>query len=144
MSEYGSISTENNQNKAVRYIFFIIVIALVALAISLLINFKNNITKPVPDGYKFSVVDHTTKDTEKWATYYVYDTYIIVYKDQKNEKSKASPSLIYEGLDTSGLVLDEKSTAKTCDSDACYTYPKVLNAIKKLLVGRPSREYLRP
>lgn len=145
MSDANLISTENNQNKIVRYIFFIAAIALVVLAVALFLNFfNNNISKPVPDGYKFSVADHATSDANLWATYYVYDTYIIVYKDQKDESLRTSPATIYEGLNTSELVLDEKSTAKTCDSVACYTYPKVLDAIKKLLAGRPSREYTRP
>ena len=145
MSEPNLISTEGNQNKLVRYGFFVIAIIVAVLAIFLFKNiFENNVSKPVPDGYRFSITDRNTKDTTKWATYYVYDSYIIVYKEQKDESSKNSQSTIYEGLDTSDLVFDEGVTTKSCDSSACYTYPKVLDAIKKLLVGKPSREYSRP
>ncbi len=145
MSDTNLISTEGNQNKFVRYGFFIVAIVLVVLAALLFKNFfDNNVSKPVPDGYKFSITDHNTKNTEDWATYYVYDNHIIVLKEIKDNNSKGSQDTIYEGLDTSRLILDESDTSKTCDSVACYTYPKVLDAIKKLLVGRPSREYLRP
>ena len=116
------ISTSGNQKKSVRILFFIIIIAIIGLAVWLFGNFLNNNTKAVPDGY------------------YVYDKYII---EQKDPASAAYP-LIYEGLDTTSLVLDEKSLAKVCDQSACYKYPKVVDEIKKLLTGRPSREYIRP
>ena len=144
MSDANLISTGSNQNKLVRYGFVVIVIAIIAYAASLFWGiFNDSVVKPVPDGYKFSVVDHATNDKSKWATYYVYDTYIIIYKDQKDESSKSSQATIYEGLDTSNLVYDETATAKTCDSAACYSYPKVLDSIKKMLVNRQSREYVR-
>lgn len=143
MNNPNLISTESNQNKFVRLGFFVVVITVIILAFLVFRNiFNNNVSKPVPDGYRFSVVDHATKDTEKWATYYVYDDHIIVYKELHNGND--TPATIYEGLNTSELVLDENALTKTCDSAACYSYPKVLDAIKKLLVNRPSREYLRP
>ncbi len=145
MNDANLISTESNQNKIVRYGFFAIAITVVAMALSLFLNlFNNKVSKPVPDGYKFSVTDHASENTSNWATYYIYDNSIIVFKEFKDESSNISPTVIYEGLNTSDLVLDENATAKTCDSAACYNYPKVLDAIKKLLINRPSREYLRP
>ena len=139
------ISTEGNQNKIVRILFFIIVIAIVGLAAWLFINFFNNNTKAVPDGYKFSVENHASSDSEKWVTYYVYDKYIIEQKDAPSaQTSPVSPSIIYEGLDTSSLALDEAAISKVCDQVACYKYPKVVDDIKKLLTGRPSREYVSP
>lgn len=139
------ISTSGNQKKSVRILFFIIIIAVAGLAVWLFMNFLNNNTKAVPDGYKFSVANHASSDSSKWVTYYVYDKYIIEQKDTSSaQASSASPALIYEGLDTTSLVLDEKSLTKVCDQAACYKYPKVVDEIKKLLTGRPSREYIRP
>ena len=137
------ISTSTNQNKIVRYGFWTAAILMVAIAGTFFASFFNSqmVTK-FPDGFKFIVTDNSSKNQSEWTTYYVYDTYIIVSKE-KTDESAISPNLVYEGLNTSTLVYKKDEVSKKCDSEACYSYPKVVDSIKKLLIGRPSREYVR-
>lgn len=139
------IESVNRQNKIVHYGLWIIAFVVVALASGFFTRILNEqVWQPVPSGYRFSVSDHASKDTSRWNTYYIYDNQIIVYREFPDENAKHSPATIYDNINTSTLVLDEKALAESCDQDACYRYPKVLDQIKALLANRINREFLRP
>ncbi len=144
MNNLTVIDSVKRQNKIIHYGLWIISTVIISLAISFFIKLLNNhVLQPIPDGYRFSVVDHSTTNTADWKTYYIYDNQIIVYKEFPDESSSSSPAVIYDNLDTTDLVLNEEDLAKSCDSGGCYQYPKVLNEIKKLIAGKVSREFLR-
>lgn len=122
-----------------RYGFWCIAIIFVIIAVWFFVGMFNQNFSSVPSGYKFSIEDHYAKNTSTWSTYYVYDTYVLVQDD--SPEPSATPVVIYDGIDTSAFELDESDTTRTCDSDSCYEYPKVLAAVKKSIVGKPWREY---
>ena len=93
----------------------------------------------VPSGYKYVIEDHYSKSGNGWATYYIYDTYVLVKKD--SEENKDELPMIYDGIDASKLNYDESDTTKICDTDSCYNYPKILTTIKKLIANKFGREY---
>jgi len=134
-------NSNEKKNKFVQYGFWIIAGIAAAVAIFLLVSNMNNDSNSanVPDGYKFVVEDHYASNGQGWATYYVYDSYVIVRKD--SESSKERPMMIYD-VDTASLVYKENDTTKVCDKEACYDYPKVINNIKKLISKKTGREYI--
>lgn len=134
-----AIMTQNKESW-LRYGFWVIAVALAAFAIWFFINMFNHKLAAVPDGYKFSIEDHYAANTATWVTYYIYDTYVLVRNDDPDSNG-SSPAIIYDGVDTSKLTLDENDTTKACDSDSCYEYPKVLSSVKQSIVGKAWREY---
>ena len=140
----SSIFTSHaHQNKFVRYSYWTLAVLAVVLAATFLVTFLNNNSKAVPDGYKFLIADYPSDDSGNWTTYYVYDNRIIVKSGSKSQ-NEDEHSLVYDGLNTSSLVLDDSILAKHCDSKNCYSYPKVLDDIKSMINNKPSREYVKP
>ena len=130
---------EDKKNKWLNYGFWIIAIALAIASILFFIGtFDHKVNEPVPSGYRFVVEDHYAKSGVGWATYYIYDSYILVRKD---DAENTQPPLIYDVADAAKLTYDENDTVKTCDIDSCYDYPKILNTIKKLIANKFGREY---
>ncbi|MBR3176020.1 hypothetical protein IKF26_01300 [Candidatus Saccharibacteria bacterium] len=136
-------NAEEKQEQWIHYGFWIVAFALAIFAAFFFVNLLDNKFKPIPDGYRFSVTDHSTMNDKNWATYYIYDGYILVDKEVADDGSEASKAVIYDGIDTSTLELNEQDIAEFCDVDACYHYPKVIDTIKKMLVNKASREYTR-
>ena len=133
------IKAENKKDKWLQCGFWVIAFALAVTAIVFFIGtFDHKVKEPVPSGYKFMVEDHYAKSGTGWATYYVYDSYILVRKD---DSENARPPMIYDVTDAAKLTYDENDTVRTCDADSCYNYPKVLNTIKKLIANKFGREY---
>ncbi|MBR2543272.1 hypothetical protein IKF03_01580 [Candidatus Saccharibacteria bacterium] len=135
-------SNEKKENW-LRYGFWVIAGLVAIVAIFVLVNMTGNGSSGpnVPSDYKFVVEDHYPKSDSTWATYYVYDNYILVKKD--SEAAKNDPMMIYDGIDSTKLSYDENDTTKICDTDSCYRYPKVLTTIKKLISKKVPREYTR-
>jgi len=121
----------------IQYGFWFIAGILVTGVIFFLVKFLNEKTTiAVPANYNYAIEDHYSKNENLWATYYVYDSYVLVTKDNGED----GPIMAYD-FDTSILVYDEKETIKTCDKDYCYAYPKVLTTLKKLISTKFGREY---
>lgn len=132
-------SADEKKQTFLRYGFWIVAIILAAVAIFVVVNvIGGKASESVPSGYKFVVEDHYAKSGNGWATYYVYDSYVLVKKDGENDKGE--PPMIYD-IDTSKLSYNENDTTKICDTDSCYQYPKVLTTIKKLISNKFGREY---
>lgn len=145
MNNLNVIESVNRQNKIIHYVLWVVTIILAIMAAGFFVRILNEqVWQTVPSGYKFAVSDHSTKDVGKWTTYYVYDHQIIVYKEFPDKDSNTSPATIYDNVDTSSLILEEDNLAKSCDADACYNYPKVVDDIKTLIANKINREFLRP
>lgn len=127
-----------------KYILWIVSIAFAIVLVIFFINLMNNkIFKEVPDGYKFSVTDFSTENHQSWTTYYIYDDSILADTTLDSDQDLDRIAIIYYGIDTSELKLNENDTYESCNKTDCYKYPKVLAEIKKLIVGKVSREYTR-
>ena len=96
-----------------------------------------------PEGYRFSVVDEYTEDSNISTTYYVYDDNRIITKDESVIDGKINASmLIYDGISTATLSLDEDDTIEICELGACIEKPKIIAVIKKLISRKIGREYI--
>lgn len=134
--------TDEKRERWLQYGFWIFAALIAVAAIFILINVTSAESGlNVPSGYKFIIEDHHPKSDNTWATYYVYDDYVLVQKD--SVAAKDEPLMIYDGIDTSKLNYDENDTTKVCDADSCYHYPKALTTLKKLISKKSGREYIR-
>ena len=97
----------------------------------------------VPENYNFAVSDPQTESSGIRTTYYVYNKSIIVKQENIKKGSDEHSTVIYNGIDTSALILDTRDTTNVCDEKACYNIPKVVDAIKKSIHGKAAREYTR-
>ena len=126
------------KEKWVRYAFWFLAGVLVAIVIAILVSFLNNkTTVRVPNGYAYAIEEHFAKNNNLWSTYYVYDNYILITKDNGED----NPIMAYDGIGASNLSYKEGDTVRTCDEDSCFDYPKVLITIKKLIANKIGREY---
>lgn len=142
MSSEQSITYQ--KEKFTRIGFWLVAIILISVAAWFFSNFfNNNVASVVPNNYKFMLVDHYTKDTDNWATYYVYDNQILVKKDSAPDATTTEyPIMAYDGVNTAELEYDESSTTRVCDSDSCYSCPKALVEVRKLIANHYGREYI--
>ena len=118
-----------------------------ALCISVLFftffsTITNEISAAVPEGYKFSVTDHYNEGSNIRTTYYIYENKIFVEDESFESDSVNRATLIYDGVNTHDLILDENDTAELCELGVCHSAPKVLITIKKLIANKPGREYI--
>lgn len=135
-------SVTDKKEKFIRIGICLVAVALIGFAVWLFSGFYNEkIASPVPTNYKFMVADHYTKSGTNWATYYVYDSQILVQKDDANGNHTDDPIMAYDNVDTSELELDESDTTRICDTDSCYSCPKALVALKQLIANKYWREY---
>ena len=134
------MSQDLNKYKKERWIqygFWFLAGILVTGAMIFLFKMLNEKTTiAVPANYNYTIEDHYSKDVSLWSTYYVYDNYILVTRDDCEDR----PIMAYD-VDTTTLLYDENDTVKACDKDSCYTYPRVLNAIKRAVSIKFGREY---
>ena len=96
----------------------------------------------VPEGYRFSVTDDYTDNSTIRTTYYVYEGKILVADESQNDGRINRSVLIYDGISTTSLQLDENDTIEICELGACSERPKVLAVIKRLVSRKIGREYL--
>ena len=126
------------KEKWLQYTFWFFTGVLVAFIIFYLVKMLcEKTTINIPPNYNYAIEDHYKKDEGTWSTYYVYDDYVLVTKDSNEE----APIMAYDGIGASNLTYDESETTKTCDEDACYEYPEILDTIKKFISNKFGREY---
>ena len=138
----NEVNIANKKDKLIRIGICLTAVAFIAFAVWLFSGFYNEkIASPVPTNYKFMITDHYTKNGKDWVTYYVYDSQILVQKDDENGEHTSDPIMAYDNVNTSELEFDESDTTKVCDTDYCYSYPNTLVALKKLIANKYWREY---
>ena len=103
---------------------------------------NGEISATVPAGYRFSVVDNYAEGSPIRTTYYVYKNKIFVEDESFTDDTVNRIVMIYDGINTDPLELDESDTVEICELGACYTRPKVLLVIKNLISGKAGREYI--
>ena len=128
-----------------RYILWSIgVICIIVLFANFIATINKDIgTISAPDGYKFSVIDNYHENSSITTTYYVYNNNRIITKDESIVDNKPNISmLIYDGINTASLELDEEDTIEICELGACLEKPKIIAVIKKLISRKIGREYI--
>ena len=122
-------------------------IATICIA-TLLISFitlmnKDTSSISAPDGYRFSVTDNYTENSRISTTYYVYNNNKIIVRDESIVDGKPNVTmLVYDGISTAALALNEEDTTEICELGACIEKPKVLAVIKNLLSRKVGHEYI--
>ena len=116
----------------------------IAILIITFINMMSGeISAAVPEGYKFAISDEYGEGNGKVrTTYYVYDEAIYVETEGYKEDGVDRAVLIYDGVNTSKLELNEAETTKVCYGGSCVYKPKVLITIKNLIAHKIGREYI--
>ncbi len=120
---------------------------LAAICIGILIHafittMNGEISAPVPDGYRFSVVDNYAEGSKVRTSYYVYDDKILVVDESFDDDGVNRVVMIYDNVNTDTLHLDSDDKIEICELGSCGAYPKVLATIKKILSRKVGREYI--
>ena len=103
---------------------------------------EGNVSASIPEGYKFAVTNNYGEGSKIRTTYYVYDDRILVESESFEDDKSNRALMMYDGIDTSGLVLNTEDTAEICELGSCRSYPKALSTIKKMISGKVGREYI--
>lgn len=104
---------------------------------------KDASTISAPEGYKFSVTNNYHEGSTISTTYYVYQDNKIIVRDESTIDDHPNISmLIYDGINTSPLELDENDTIEICELGACSEKPKIIAVIKNLISRKLGREYI--
>lgn len=126
-----------------RYTLWAVAAICIAILFSTFFSMMNGeISAAVPAGYKFSVVDNYTDGSNLRTTYYVYDDHIIVEDESFKADAVNRTVMIYDGISTTSLTLNNDDTTEICELGTCHSVPKVLFVVKQLISRRPGREYL--
>lgn len=120
---------------------------LAAIAIAVLIftfinTMSEGISAAIPEGYKFAVTNNYNEGSKVRTTYYVYDEYILVEDESFEDEKTNRVVMIYEGINTDSLTLDEEDKTEICELGSCRSHPKVLATIKNLISRKMGREYI--
>lgn len=120
--------------------------ALAAICIGVLLytfvdTMSSNVSAAVPEGYRFSVTDNYTENSNIRTRYYVYDDRILVEDESINDNTVNRSLLIYDNINTIGLKYDD-DTIELCELGACKEKPKILATIKSLISRKIGREYI--
>lgn len=126
-----------------RYTLWGVAAVCIAVLFSTFFSMMNGeISAAVPPDYKFAVTDNYNSGSNIRTTYYVYDNRIFVEDEGFESASVNRTVMIYDGINTASLELDEEDTIDICELGTCHQVPKVLPVIKQLISRRPGREYL--
>lgn len=118
------------------------VICIVILAVVFSDMMTKEISAAVPEGYKFAVTNNYAEGSNLRTTYYVYEKKIFVEDESFDGDAVNRTVMIYDDINTDMLEYNEEDMIEICEYGACYSRPKVLTVIKRLISRRLGREYL--
>lgn len=94
-----------------------------------------------PGGYRLVVAEETGNNSR--TVYYVYEDKIFKEEEKYEGEELASDMFwVYDGVDTSTVEYEGEDATVICTVSECREKKKALAALKKLLDGKVSREYI--
>lgn len=143
----GSLSSvAYKKGNLMRYALWVLATVCVGLLIYTFVSaMSGEFSTPVPDGYKFIITDNYGKNRQNHTKYYIYDDKILVETENYNdgESSYDHSAVIYDNVNTSGLSYQSEDDAEDCEmQDSCTAKAKALTDIRRLISGKPGREYI--
>ena len=143
MSEKDLTSVAYKKGNWMRYSLWALAAVCIGILIFTFVNTMNSeVSATIPQDYRFSVTDNYTENSKIRTTYYVYDDKIMVEDESFEDNAVNRVVMIYDSVSTKSLQYDEDDVTEICELGACYTRPKVLVVIKKLISRKIGREYL--
>ncbi len=126
-----------------RYTLWVLAAFCIGILIHTFISAMNGeVSAPIPEDYRFAIVNNYAEGSKVRTSYYVYDDKILVVDESFDDNTVHRAVLIYDDVNTDTLYLDSEDTAEICELGSCGSYPKVLKTIKSLLSRKVGREYI--
>lgn len=143
MSEKDLTSVAYKKGNWMRYSLWALAAVCIGILIFTFVNTMNSeVSVAIPQDYRFSVTDNYTENSKIRTTYYVYDDKIMVEDESFEDNAVNRVVMVYDSVSTKSLQYDEDDVTEICELGTCYTRPKVLVVIKKLISRKIGREYL--
>ncbi len=144
MTELANISSvAYKKGNWMRYTLWgLATLCVLVLAVTFVNTMNGEISASVPDGYKFMLTDNYGEGSNVRTTYYVYDGKILMEDESFMDDKVNRVVMIYDGINTNDLTLDNEDRVDVCELGSCKSHPKVLMTIKNLISRKTGREYI--